>query len=104
MNTSISLTGPPRRKRIGEAGSGTVASRGRRTASRTRADRGTCDQRGADQRALLDQKATSIQLALQFGEQVLDQSVLRQTLPKPPDRAVVRRLVLQRQPGKTLET
>src|ERR1700691_1261156 len=68
------------------------------------ASRGACDHRGVDQRALLDQKVTSIQLALQFGEQTLDQSVLRQTLPKPPDRAVVRRLVLQRQPSKTLET
>ena len=59
------------------------------------ATRGTCDHRGVDQCALLDQKAPGLELALQFGEQALDQSVLGQTLPEPPDRAVVRRRVLK---------
>src|SRR5260370_35159899 len=68
-----------------------------------RATRCARHHRGIDQRALLDQKAAGTELPLQFGKQPLAQPPFRQPLPEPPNRAVVRRNTLARQPGEAQE-
>src|ERR1700719_556292 len=68
-----------------------------------RATRCARHHRGIDQRTLLDQKAAGIELPLQLSKQPLDQPSFRQTLPEPPNRTVVRRHILERQPGEAQE-
>src|SRR6185312_12470042 len=61
------------------------------------------DQRGVDQGALLEDQLFGFQLPIDLSENLLDQPVLRQFLPKPPQRAVVRRPIVQTQTNKATE-
>ncbi len=54
--------------------------------------------RGIDQRPLLHRQTPRLELRRQLGEQTVDQPIRPELLAKAPDRRMVRRLVLARQP------
>src|SRR5690348_6804485 len=65
---------------------------------------GSCrDQRGVDQRALLEDQLLGLQLPIDLGENLLDQPILREFLSKPPQRTVIGGLIVQAQTNKATE-
>src|SRR5690242_20167319 len=66
-----------------------------------RTPHGASNEGRVDQRAALDDKAERLELAVDRGQQLRRQAKLVDRLAKPPDRGVVRRLHLQRQPAET---
>src|SRR5579859_2410844 len=65
---------------------------------------GSCrDQRGVDQRSLLEDQLLGLQLPIDLSEDILDQTVLGEFLPKPPQCRVIRGLIVQAQTNKAAE-
>ena len=65
---------------------------------------GPCrDQRSVNQRALLEDQLPGFQLPVDLSENLLEQPVLGEFLPKPPQRRVIRGLIVQAQTNKAAE-
>src|SRR5271165_4787042 len=58
------------------------------------------DDRGVHQRAALDDQSQSVELPVHLGKQRLRQAELLDPLPEPPDRRMVRRLLVERNAAK----